>query len=156
MTTDPNGPYASSGIVIQCPYCHLQTTASLSQAGHVIECPKCVAKFQVPFATANSSTGNRVTNPAYQEFVSKKVAAGICGILLGGLGIHKFILGFNNAGAIMLSVYLLSAITGMCLFVPFLAAAAMQVIGLVEGVLYLTKTDEEFYQLYAVQKKEWF
>ena len=32
----------------------------------------------------------------------KKVAAGICGILLGSLGIHKFILGYTTEGLIML------------------------------------------------------
>src|SRR5437879_4502684 len=33
----------------------------------------------------------------YREFVNKKTAAGILGILMGGLGIHKFILGFPTA-----------------------------------------------------------
>jgi hypothetical protein len=28
--------------------------------------------------------------------------------------------------------------------------------GLVEGIIYLTKTDEEFYRLYIAGKKEWF
>ena len=28
----------------------------------------------------------------------KKIAAGVCGILLGALGIHKFILGYNTQG----------------------------------------------------------
>jgi len=26
----------------------------------------------------------------------KKIAAGICGILLGGFGVHKFVLGYQN------------------------------------------------------------
>ena len=30
------------------------------------------------------------------------------------------------------------------------------VIGVVEGIIYLTKTDEEFYQTYVVEKKAWF
>ena len=29
-------------------------------------------------------------------------------------------------------------------------------IGIIEGILYLTKSDEEFYRLYAVEKKGWF
>ena len=56
----------------------------------------------------------------------------------------------------MLAVYLVGMFSGLCLLVPFMASFAMQIIGLVEGILYLTKSDEEFYQLYAVQKKEWF
>src|SRR5436190_15673376 len=37
-----------------------------------------------------------------------KIVAGICGILLGSLGIHKFILGYTGAGLIMLLVTLLT------------------------------------------------
>jgi hypothetical protein len=32
----------------------------------------------------------------------------------------------------------------------------MHVIGFIEGIIYLTKSDAEFYQTYVVQKKEWF
>lgn len=87
------------------------------------------------------------TVPTVTEFASKKVAAGICGILLGSLGIHKFVLGFTNAGLIMLLVTILTC---------FVAAPVMSIIGLIEGIIYLTKSDEEFYQLYAVEKKAWF
>jgi TM2 domain-containing membrane protein YozV len=82
-----------------------------------------------------------------QDANSKKIAAGICAILLGSLGIHKFILGMTSAGLIMLLSTLLTC---------GLAAAVFHVISLVEGVLYLTKTDEEFYRTYIVGKKEWF
>jgi TM2 domain-containing membrane protein YozV len=95
------------------------------------------------------------TNPV-QAFASKKIAAGICGILIGGLGIHKFVLGFNTAGILMLLTTVIGAVTGACLIVPILAPMAMGVIGLVEGILYLTKSDEEFYQHYAIQRREWF
>ena len=30
------------------------------------------------------------------------------------------------------------------------------VIGLIEGIIYLTKTDEEFYNIYVANKKAWF
>jgi TM2 domain-containing membrane protein YozV len=82
-----------------------------------------------------------------QEANSKKVAAGVCAIVLGSLGIHKFILGMNTAGLIMLLSTLLTC---------GLAAAVFHVVGLVEGILYLTKSDEEFYRVYIVGKKEWF
>jgi TM2 domain-containing membrane protein YozV len=82
-----------------------------------------------------------------QSFASKKVAAGICGILLGTLGIHKFVLGMKKPGLIMLLVSILTCGIG---------AVPMSIIGLVEGIMYLTKSDEDFYQLYYVQKKEWF
>jgi TM2 domain-containing membrane protein YozV len=84
---------------------------------------------------------------AIREFAGKKIAAGICGILLGSLGIHKFVLGLTNAGVIMLLVTVLTCGVG---------GMIMSVIGLIEGIIYLTKSDEDFYQAYAVEKKAWF
>lgn len=76
----------------------------------------------------------------------KKIPAGICGILLGALGIHKFILGYTTAGLIMLLVTILTCGWG---------AIATGVIGLIEGIIYLTKSDEEFVQTYIANKKAW-
>jgi TM2 domain-containing membrane protein YozV len=80
------------------------------------------------------------------DIASKKLAAGICGILLGALGIHKFILGYTTEGLIMLLVSVLT-----CGFGGFV----MGVIGLIEGIIYLTKTDAEFAQIYIADKKGW-
>lgn len=68
-------------------------------------------------------------------------------ILLGSLGIHKFYLGYTKSGVIMLLVSLLTFGIG---------AAVMEVIGIIEGIIYLTKTDQGFYQTYEAQQKEWF
>ena len=77
----------------------------------------------------------------------KKIIAGICGILLGVFGVHKFILGYTTAGVIMLLVTLLTFGFG---------GLIMSVIGLIEGIMYLIKSDEEFYTTYIVGKKPWF
>lgn len=77
----------------------------------------------------------------------KKISAGICAILLGFLGVHKFILGYTGAGLTMLLVTLLTC---------GIAGGIMWVIGLIEGIIYLTKSDEEFVQMYILNKKEWF
>ena len=93
-------------------------------------------------------------DPSMSEFnsgpkpdASKKNAAGVCGILLGALGIHKFILGYKAEGLIMLLVTILT-----CGF----AGIIFGIIGLVEGILYLTKSDDEFVQKYVVNKRGWF
>ena len=90
-------------------------------------------------------------NPGYSSTVearaSNKVAAGICGILLGGFGVHKFILGYTGAGLIMLLVSLLTC--GMAYLI-------FHLIGLIEGIIYLTKSDEEFVRTYVDGRKEWF
>jgi TM2 domain-containing membrane protein YozV len=85
--------------------------------------------------------------PAQSEVQNKKIAAAICGILIGSLGVHKFILGNNTAGLIMLLVTLLTCGFG---------GIVMGVIGLVEGIIYLTRSDEDFYQTYIVEQKGWF
>lgn len=81
----------------------------------------------------------------------KKIAAGILGILLGWLGIHKFMLGYTSEGVIMLVVSLVVgfATCGVGILV-------MQIIGIIEGVMYLTKSDEEFVRTYIHGRKGWF
>lgn len=91
-----------------------------------------------------------MTTTAKPAGAEKKIAAGICGILLGALGIHKFILGYTKEGVIMLIV----SIVGSLLL--GLGPLIMSVIGLIEGIIYLTKTDEQFVATYVAGKKGWF
>ena len=78
---------------------------------------------------------------------SNKIPAGICGILLGSLGIHKFLLGYTGAGLVMLLVTILTC---------GIAWPVMYIIGLIEGIIYLCKSDEEFVRIYVDGRKEWF
>ncbi len=66
-----------------------------------------------------------------------KIAAGLFAILLGGLGVHKFYLGRIGWGI----VYLIFCWT----FIP-------AIVGLIEGILYLTASDEDFERRYALKK----
>jgi TM2 domain-containing membrane protein YozV len=77
----------------------------------------------------------------------KKIAAGILGILVGWLGIHKFVLGYTTEGLIMLLGTALTCGIAGIVFGP---------IGLVEGILYLVKSDEEFVKTYVQNKRGWF
>ncbi len=91
------------------------------------------------------------TPPPSSDVAGKKIAAGICGILLGFLGIHKFILGYTKEGLIMLLVTLIGG------FLTFgLAATVVGIIGLIEGIIYLTRSDDEFAATYINGKKGWF
>jgi len=73
----------------------------------------------------------------------KKTVAGILGILLGAFGIHKFYLGYTKEGLIQIVVTVVTCGLG-------------GIIGLVEGILYLVKSDEEFVATYVQGKKGWF
>lgn len=76
-----------------------------------------------------------------------KLVAGLLGILLGEFGVHKFYLGYTMEGLIMLLVTLL---TGGIL------AIVVWGVGIIEGLIYLTKSDEEFHATYVANKKGWF
>jgi TM2 domain-containing membrane protein YozV len=84
---------------------------------------------------------NNPTPPQQQE--NKKVLAGVMGILFGGFGVHKFILGYTNEGLIQIGITVITCGAGSLL-------------GFIEGIIYLTKSDEEFYQTYQANKKAWF
>ncbi|CAM3344821.1 TM2 domain-containing protein [Aequorivita lipolytica] len=74
---------------------------------------------------------------------NKKILAGILAIVIGSLGIHKFILGYTQEGIIQIVITIVTCGIG-------------GIIPLIEGIIYLTKSDEEFYQTYQVGKKGWF
>lgn len=78
---------------------------------------------------------------------SKRILAGVLGILLGALGVHKFVLGYTTQGIIMLAIAIVTCGIG---------AGLTSLIGLIEGIIYLTKSDEEFVYTYQINKKEWF
>lgn len=79
------------------------------------------------------------------------VAAGLLAIFLGAFGVHKFYLGYNTQGFIMLAISILAG-----LFTIGLAVGVIWVIAVVEGILYLTKSQSEFERVYVYGKHEWF
>ncbi len=81
--------------------------------------------------------------PQQPQQENKKVVAGIFALLLGSLGVHKFYLGYTTEGIIQLVISIVTC--GIGGIIPF-----------VEGIIYLTKSDDEFYQTYQVNKKGWF
>lgn len=85
--------------------------------------------------------------PSASDLLTLKIAASVTAILFGYLGVHKFILGMKGPGLIMLLVTVLTFGAG---------AVVMYPIGLIEGIIYLVKSDEDFYRDYMVNKKGWF
>tara|TARA_B100000131_G_scaffold15231_1_gene15586 strand:+ start:2139 stop:2507 length:369 start_codon:yes stop_codon:yes gene_type:complete len=78
-----------------------------------------------------------------------RLAAGILAILLGGFGVHKFYLGYTKQGVIMF----LMAIPGFMLVFPLFVTV---IISISEGIIYLTKTDQAFYDTYEANQRVWF
>lgn len=132
---------------ITCPRCSAQNTSLNTQ------CLQCGTMLPVSPMPMQHMPQHQAALPGAE----KKLAAGLCGILLGGLGVHKFILGYNNEGIIMI-VGLLAAfvITFISCGIGFPLLMAPGIVGLIEGIIYLTKSDEEFVQTYVIGKKPWF
>lgn len=96
-------------------------------------CPKCGLAL-VP---------NAPQSEIPRDVPDRKHLAGLLGILLGGFGIHKFYLGFTEEGILEIVMTLISC-------------GGLGIIGFIEGLIYLTKSDEAFYQDYIVNRKKWF
>ncbi|MFO8015626.1 MAG: NINE protein [Candidatus Woesearchaeota archaeon] len=99
--------------------------AYCSSCGEIIKkeaeiCPKCGVRQK---SHHSSHTGEK-----------DKIAAGLLGILLGGIGAHKFYLGNVGMGILYL-----------CLSWTFIPA----ILGLIEGIIYLTMSDSEFKKKYG-------
>ena len=98
--------------------------------------------------------GQRADESGYQQVYTRSkshVVAGLLAIFLGGFGIHKFFLGYNSTGVIMITVTVLGS------FLTFgLAAVIMGVIGVVEGIIYLATSQLAFDRIYVYNKRTWF
>jgi len=110
-----------------------------------------VAGDEVDFVIQEGQAKEVYTSKAVVVPSSKsKVAAGLLGIFLGGLGIHKFYIGCTTAGVIMLLIWLF----GFVLFgFPSMIIA---LIGFIEGIIYLVKNDNDFKTIYVDNQKCWF
>ncbi len=74
---------------------------------------------------------------------SKRMMIAILAIVLGSIGVHRFMLGDTMGGIIRIVI-------------TFVTCGAGSLIGLIEGIIYLTKSDEDFHRIYEVEKKGWF
>ena len=75
--------------------------------------------------------GQPMPMPGYVP--KSKLAAGLLGIFLGGLGIHNFYLGYKNKALIQLLVGIIGGV-----ITCGVATLAMEIWGLVEGIMILT------------------
>lgn len=113
-----------------CKYCGAQTAIQPQQEAPVIQqaqTPQYVPEQQQPQQTYTNT----------EVYSSKsKTAAGLLAIFLGGFGVHKFYLGKIGKG-ILYAVFFWTYIPAF--------------IGFIEGIIYLTSSDEKFYNKYVIK-----
>ena len=83
-----------------------------------------------------------------------KTTAGLLAIFLGGWGVHKFYLGYTVPGIIFLLINTIGfAVPWLLLCIPNIIVG---IIVFIEGIIYLTKSDEDFERTYVIGKKQMF
>jgi TM2 domain-containing membrane protein YozV/cold shock CspA family protein len=93
-----------------------------------------------------AAVGIFVVSPSASE--KNRIVAALLALFLGHWGIHKFYLGKTNAGIIMLAC----GTVGWLLIIP---GAVNALIAVLEGVIYLIKSDQDFYRDYVVGDRTW-
>jgi TM2 domain-containing membrane protein YozV len=74
-----------------------------------------------------------------------RVVVAILAFFFGSFGLHMFVLGNKKSGTIRL-----------CLIFTYVGIFVNAIIAWIEAVIYLTKSDQEFYETYVVRKRDWF
>ncbi|SDX92796.1 TM2 domain-containing protein [Halopenitus persicus] len=97
-------------------------------------CPECGVRQGGGAAGGAGAPGGAGGAPGAAGSSKDRTTAGILALLLGGIGAHKFYLGETGMGLLYL-----------CFSWTFIPA----IIGFIEGILYLTKSDEEFQRQYV-------
>jgi TM2 domain-containing membrane protein YozV len=85
---------------------------------------------------------------------TKKIMVGVLAILLGPLGVHKFVLGYLAPGFVMFAVSVGGSL--ICCFSAGAPAYLVWIVGLIEGIIYLSKPDDQFHRAYIASRRPWF
>lgn len=103
------------------------------------------------FAT---SSGNALTD-AFGGGQKSPIVAGLLALFLGAFGVHKFYLGYNTQGIILL----VTSVIGWLLAIIIIGLIPLIIVGVIcfiEAIIYLTKSESEFNRIYVDGKKYWF
>lgn len=97
-------------------------------------------------AGATGQPGGNLSTYGPVAGAKNRTTAGLFALLLGTVGAHKFYLGHTGLGILFLAGLLLCGV-GLIATIP---------ISLIEGIIYLTKSDAEFEEVYVKGRKAFF
>ncbi len=152
----------SKEIKIFCSNCNAEVKPGskfCTKCGTVIEQKKSSNEMSSNDRLARSATVNnslttqpsKYSDPSWDEIKSKRLTSGLLGLFFGGFGAHKFVLGYTKEGLIYLGVSIIGGI-----ITCGGALAVTSILALIESIMLLTKTPEEFKRTYIDNKKGWF
>jgi TM2 domain-containing membrane protein YozV len=79
----------------------------------------------------------------------------ILAFLLGGFGAHKFYLGYNTAGIIMLAMFIGGWLTSIIL-IGLIPLFAVGIIAFIEFIICIVTDEDEFQRRYVDNERPWF
>ena len=108
------------------------------------------------------SEENNNTNlpaPVRKKPYKDRATSAILAIFLGWCGVHKFYLGYASAGIVYMLITILSVFLIFSFFFSIIGVFTIYipvVFSIVDAIIYLSKTDEEFQAIYVEGHHEWF
>ncbi|WP_346937769.1 TM2 domain-containing protein [uncultured Clostridium sp.] len=121
----------------QCPTCGAAIDLNATECkycGEPIAVQQPQPQYQQPQYQQPQYQQPMYAQPSTPVSSKSKTTAGILAILLGGLGVHKFYLGKIGMGI---------------LYIVFCWTYIPAIIGIIEGIIYLTSSEEKFYYKYV-------
>lgn len=133
----------------KCPVCGTVTYSSAPLLK--VKCSSCGCEYKASQNQQTSEPASEVNNTTYTQPIGNGVfdngpsgrsrgVAALLAILLGYLGIHYFYIGKNTAGIICLLLSIFSC---------GIAATLLCIMGLIQGILMLTMSEQEFESRYV-------
>jgi TM2 domain-containing membrane protein YozV/cold shock CspA family protein len=108
-----------------------------------------------PGAGPRAIGGHAGPGAAYGQQEKSNVVAALLAFFLGGFGAHKFYLGYNTEGVILLATTVVSWIL-LIVIIGFFGLMAVGIICLIEAIIYLTKSPADFHATYVEGRRPWF